>query len=156
VIGLKGDKESQFRKFGIDMPIFKHAKERTQLYLLDVNHVKDIISANIDLKWLPNSTEVQPPGYMNFPEPSQGMYLYNNYFSHYEAEERKIESKEGEGIASRWVKTKSNAQNHHFDVFVYSYCLREIWADLCLKAAKPPLKGNWYDFINYMRINKYL
>lgn len=156
VIGVRGDKEGQYRKLNIDIPVFKPAKERPKLYMLDVNHVKDMISANIDLRWIPGTTEVQPPGFMNFPEPAEGLYLYPNYFQHYESEHRSVDLKDGEGVASRWIKKTTNLPNHFWDVCVYNYCLKEIWADMCLRAAKPPRKGNWYDFINYMREMKYL
>lgn len=145
VVGLKGDKEGQYRKFGIDIPIFKPAKERYKLYLLDVNYIKDTVSTNMELKWEPGAGEVQPPEFMNYPTPSGGSYLLNNYFSHFEAEHRTIESKEGEGIASRWVKKRSNDQNHFWDVFIYNYALHEIWAYLVLK--EQGKKGNWADFV---------
>lgn len=152
VVGVKGDKEGKYRKFGIDVPMFKPARERTKLYILDVNHIKDLVSSNIELKWQPQSSEVQPPGFLNFPEPSGGMYQFNNYFSHFESEERKVETKDGEGIASIWKKKKSHLQNHFWDCYIYNYCLKEIWADLCLKQAKPAMRGNWYDFVSYLKL----
>lgn len=154
VIGIKGDKENQYRKFGADLPYFKIAKERARLFLLDVNHIKDIVSSNIGLKWEPNQGEVQPPGFMNYPLPSDNKYLFHNYFSHYESEQRIVESKEGEGIASRWVKRNSSVFNHHWDIFNYNFTLKEIYADLTLRMHKPPLKGNWLDFVAYLRSNK--
>ena len=152
VIGVKGDKEGQLRKEGYDMPLFKPAKERTRLFLLDVNNIKDSVSNNIDLKW--TSGNVQPPGFLNFPEPEGGLYGFNHYFNHYEAEHRVSEEKDGAVVGSRWVKKHSNDQNHFWDVYIYNYCLKEIWADLCLRAAKPPSKGNWYDFVAYLKLNK--
>ena len=153
VVGVKGDKEGQLRKEGYDMPTFKPAKERTRLYLLDVNHIKDLVSSNIDLKWI-SGTDVQPPGFLNFPQPEAGLYGFNNFFRHYEAEHRVPEEKDGVIIGSRWIKKHSNDQNHFWDVGIYNYCLKEIWADLCLRAAKPPSKGNWYDFVAYLKLNK--
>ncbi len=150
VIGLKGDKENSFRKFGHDMPMFKLAQERSKLYLLDVNHIKDLVSERIDLQW--NREDIQPSGFMNFPEPQDGLYSYNDYFKHYEAEHRAPDPK-SDG-AFRWMKKHSQDQNHMWDVAIYSLCLKEIWADLCLRAAKPPSKGNWYDFVAYLRLNK--
>lgn len=152
VVGLKGDKEGVYRKFGIDLPVFKPARERAGLYLLDVNYIKDLVSNNIDLTWVPGNGEVQPPGFMNYPSPSDGMYQFKNYFSHYEAEHRIIETKEGEGIASRWVKKRTNDQNHFWDVYIYNYALKEIWAYLVLKEAKKP--GTWADFVRLLRSQK--
>jgi len=154
VIGVRGDKEFQYRKIGIDLPVFKPARERTKLYMLDVNYIKDIISQNIDLQWQYNAGEVQPPGFMNYPTPEQGLYLLNNFFIHYQAEHRQIETKEGEGVGSRWVKKHSNDQNHMWDCRIYNYALREIFADMTLRLCKPPRKGNWHDFVEYGKLNK--
>lgn len=154
VIGLKGDKENQYRKFGADLPYFKIARERARLFLLDVNHIKDMVSSNISLKWTAGQGEVQPPGFMNYPLPKDNLYLFHNYFSHYEAEQRVVESKEGEGVAARWVKKHSNSYNHMWDCFIYNFTLKEIYADLTLRMHKPPLKGNWLDFVAYLRANK--
>lgn len=153
VVGVKGDKEGQLRKLGYDVAPFKPAKERTRLYLLDVNNIKDMVSSNIELKWNVGS-DVQPPGFLNFPQPESGLYGFNNYFSHYEAEHRVEDEKDGVVVGTIWKKKKSNSQNHFWDTHVYNYALREIWADLCLKSATPPSKGNWYDFVAYLRMNK--
>lgn len=150
VIGLKGDKESKFRRLGIDVPIFKEARERSKLYLLDVNHVKDTVSTNMELKWSPNNGEQQPTGFMNYPIPSEGLYLLNNYFSHFQAEHRIIESKEGEAIGSRWVKKHSQDQNHAWDCYIYSYCLRDLWANKVLKEAGEK-NGSWADFVRFFK-----
>lgn len=152
VVGLKGNKEDSLRKYGHDMPLFKLAQERSKLYLLDVNNIKDQVSEKIDLKW--TDGDVQPPGFLNFPQPQDGLYGFVNFFKHYEAEHRVEEEKDGQKVGHRWVKKHSNDQNHFWDIYIYNYCLKEIWADLCLRAAKPPTKGNWFDFVAYLRLNK--
>lgn len=152
VIGLKGNKEDSIRKHGHDMPMFKLGQERSKLYLLDVNYIKDLVSEKIDLKW--TDGDMQPPGFLNFPQPQDGLYGFNNFFKHYEAEHRVSEEKDGQQVGHRWVKKHSNDQNHFWDIYIYSFCLKEIWADMCLRAAKPPSKGNWYDFVAYLRLNK--
>jgi phage terminase large subunit GpA-like protein len=149
VIGVRGDKESRFRKMGIDVPIFKPARERSKLYLLDVNHVKDIVSTDMDLKWVAGNGEQQPAGFMNYPEPSDGLYILKNYFSHYASEHRVIESKDGEPIGAMWVK-KSGEQNHFWDVRIYNYSLRELWADGVLREAGYK-KTSWADFVRYFK-----
>ena len=154
VFGLKGDKEGSLKRLGYDVPLFKHGKSHTRLFLLDVNTIKDQVSNCIDLKWTPG--EEQPPGFMNFPSPEKGLYGYNNFFSHFEAEHRVPEYKDGTEVGSRWVKKQSHLQNHHFDVYIYNYVLKEIWAEQTLKAATPPTKGNWFDFVAYMKMNKML
>lgn len=154
VIGLKGNKEDQYRKFVADTAIFKPALERTKLFLLDVNLIKDNLSDAMRLNWDPDTGEPQPPGFMNYPEPSGGLYLYDNFFKHYQAEHRVIEHKDGDSIASKWVKTDTNQQNHFWDVYVYNIALRDIWAYLVLKLS-PLKKGNWADFValqkNYIK-----
>jgi phage terminase large subunit GpA-like protein len=147
VVGLKGDKEGKFRKFGVDTSIFRQAKERANLYLVEVNQVKDEIASLIKLQWDRHNDPVQPPGFMNYPTPSAGLYLFNDYFSHYEAEHRVIESKEGEGIAARWVKKTSASQNHFFDVRVYNISLREILVSMVCKAAKIT-NYSWVDYVD--------
>lgn len=149
VIGLKGDKEGKYRKYGIDAKVFKPALERAKLFLLDVNYIKDVVSVNIELKWDHFSGEPQPPGFMNYPTPSSGLYLFENFFEHYQSEHRAIDSKDGDAIAARWVKISTAKPNHFWDVYVYNYALKEIWAFLVLKEAK--LKGNWTDFVALLK-----
>jgi phage terminase large subunit GpA-like protein len=147
VLGLKGDKEGKYTKFGVDMPHFRPARERTGLYLVEVNQVKDDMSACIKLSWDQHNDRSQPPGFMNYPTPTGGLYLFNNYFSHYEAEHRIIESKEGEGIAARWVKKTSAHQNHFFDVRVYNMAVRDILVSLVCKELKMKTYG-WTDYVD--------
>jgi phage terminase large subunit GpA-like protein len=147
VLGLKGDKEGKYTKFGVDMPPFRPARERTGLYLVEVNQVKDDMAACIKLSWDQHNDRSQPPGFMNYPTPTGGLYLFNNYFSHYEAEHRIIESKEGEGIAARWVKKTSAHQNHFFDVRVYNMAVRDILVSLVCKELKMKTYG-WTDYVD--------
>lgn len=58
------------------------------------------------LKWDSGNDEVQPNGFMNFPTPSNGKYLFQNYFSHFESEVRKTD-KEGNYI---WEKKTATSQ----------------------------------------------
>lgn len=155
VIGLKGNKEEEYRKFGIDMPHFKMAKERSKLYLLDVNFIKDRISANMELRWAPGVDGAQPEGFMNYPTPDSGMYQFRSYFEHFQAEHRVLENKDNTPIAARWVKVNSSAQNHFWDCYVYNYALKDIWADMVLKSNKPVIKGGWAEFIRLGEMKKY-
>lgn len=147
VYGLKGNKAEEYRKYNSDMPIFKLAQERSDLYLLDVNYIKDRVYWRMELKWAREEGDLQPPGYMNFPTPSGGLYLYDNYFSHFEAEHR---VEEGEGIASRWEKKSSKGQNHFWDVFVYNFALKDIWCRNYLQQTEKK-KGNWEDFVQMFK-----
>lgn len=146
VVGVRGDKENQYRKFGIDVPIFKPAKERGKLYLLDVNHIKDGIAEDMKLIWDQRNDTVQPPGFMNYPTPNDGLYTYNGFFKHYESEQRVIDVKEGEGVASLWSKKSTISQNHLWDVRVYNQALRKILMKMVLKELKLP-NGTWADYV---------
>ncbi len=147
VVGVRGDKESKYRKYDADTASFKPGRERAKLYLIDVNHVKDKLADAMKLKWSIQDTE-QPPGFMNFPIPSGGLYLLNNYFSHFEAE-HKVAQEKDDGIAFRWVKKSSNSQNHMWDVRVYNMALKDVIVHLVTTEFKIK-KGVWADFCKLM------
>lgn len=146
IISLKGDKENKYIPLGYDVATFKTAKERPNLYLVQVNKLKDQLADLIRLRWEEGFDESQPPGYLNFPTPSGGLYLFSNYFSHYESEQRKIDSKNGT-ISSRWEKKTSNAQNHFWDVKIYNFAVRDIMIYMIGKELK--MKNfMWNDYVN--------
>lgn len=152
-IGLKGREESKMMRFGADVPPFRVARERANLYLVEVNAVKDDLNDRVKLQWNDLSDEKQPPGFMNFPTPADGKYLFSNYFSHFEAEHRIIETKEGQGVGFRWVKKNSAVQNHHWDISVYNLVLRDILASIMCKELKikPP---SWAEYVKVLRGKK--
>lgn len=128
VIGLKGSKEDSTIRFGVDVAYFKPALERSKLYILQVGLIKDYLSDCMNLKWRPHNEEAQPSGYMNFPQPSKGLYGFENYFEHYESEHRVVEaSADGKHIAARWVKKNAAVQNHMWDCRVYNIAVKEIF-----------------------------
>lgn len=136
VIGLKGKEADKYIKFGIDVPLFKPARERSKLYILEVGLIKDDLSDYMALKWSEND-DSQPNYFMNFPQPSNGLYGFTNYFEHFESEHRVIDTNtEGAGIAARWIKKSSNVQNHMWDCRVYNIALREIVVSLIGKELK--------------------
>jgi phage terminase large subunit GpA-like protein len=147
ICGLKGDKENKFRKLGQDTAKFKKAHERGNLYIVDVNLVKDELAGLINLQWDRWNDSYQPPGFMNYPTPSGGKYLFDNFFSHYEAEHKIPDLKDGEMIGYKWVKKTSVSQNHFFDVRVYNIVLRDIFVYLFGKEAKIT-NPQWSDFVN--------
>lgn len=149
VFGIKGDKEEQYRKFKADLPIYKPARERAKLFLLDVNYLKDLVAECIKLTWDPRHGEAQPPGYMNYPQPEGGLYGYENFFKHYSSEHRTDDIKNDIVIGTRWQKKTSQHPNHFWDVYVYNFALKEMWADLVLRES-PMKKGTWADFVNYI------
>jgi phage terminase large subunit GpA-like protein len=149
VVGLKGKDVDKYVRFGADLSSFKIAKERPNLYLVEVNQLKDDLADFIKLKFDPGNDEKQPANFMNFPTPALGLYLFNNYFSHFEAEHKVTESKEGEAIAARWVKKTSVSQNHFWDVRVYNMVLRDIMVYMMGKEfdVKNP---TWQDYVELL------
>lgn len=143
VIGLKGDKDDKYVKYGIEMPNFKVGQSRTKLFMVRGGQIKDDLQALIALKWDSGNDEAQPSGFMNFPIPSEGKYLLTNYFAHYEAEER-ILDKENNFI---WRKKNTVVQNHLFDCRVYNMALRDI---LLFEIAKE-YKYKFYDWIQFCK-----
>lgn len=148
VFGVKGDKEEQFRKYKADMPLFKRSKEKTNLYLFDVNYIKDLVADCIKLNWNAQNREDQPPGFMNYPQPAEGLYGWENYFKHYQAEHRVDDIRDGLTMGNRWMKKQSNLENHMFDVRIYNFGLKEMWCQMVLQEAG--LKGTWADFVKYI------
>ena len=149
IVGLKGDKEDKYIRFGIDVPKIKPSKERpTNLYILQVGLIKDDLSENMQLKWEDGDAEAQPIGFMNFPNSENGLYEYKNYFSHFEAEHRVIETDPtGNGVAAKWVKKVSTAQNHMWDCRVYNMALRDILL-FQLKKAHGLKELLWVDYVS--------
>lgn len=147
IVGLKGKDVDKYIRFGIDTPSFKPARERGKLYLVEVNQLKDDLAVLMELKWNYANKDIQPGGFMNFPTPSKGLYLYGNFFSHYESEKRQTEIKSGEGIAARWVKKSSSSQNHMWDTRIYNMALKDILVWMVCKELKIQ-KGIWSDYVN--------
>lgn len=147
VIGLKGKDVDRYRRYGIDTMTYRLAKERNDLYLVEVNQLKDELSELMKLRWSANSEIEQPTGLMNFPTPSGGLYTYKNYFSHFEAEERVIKEKEGLGSSTMWVKRNSAAQNHLWDCRVYNMVLKDIIVGLAGKSMEAK-NFTWKEYVS--------
>lgn len=147
VIGVKGKDADKGRRFGIDTSTYRIASERSDLYLIEVNQVKDTLADLMDLKWSLKKDLDQPHGFMNFPIPSGGAYTFKDYFSHYEAEHRVVEkNKIGEGVSARWVK-KGSKQNHLWDCRVYNMGLKDIVVGELGKSLK--IKTfKWNDYVD--------
>lgn len=147
--GLKGDIEDKPLKANADIPMFKRAKERANLYILEVNKLKDQLDERMSLKW--NEGTEQPNGFMNFPNPVGEKYKYETYFKHYEAEVKKLTTNDdGEVIGWLWQKKNTMSQNHFFDCAVYNRGLREIiFQNTCKgQGIKYP---TWADFVRLVK-----
>lgn len=150
VVGLKGDKEDKFIPFGVDVPTTKPAKERNNLYILQVNKLKDQLAECMKLKYSEGKNEQQTTGFINFPQPSGDKYSYANYFEHFESEEKKpMMDKDGNSIATRWQKKTANSQNHFWDVKIYNMALRDIVVYLICKDLKIKNYG-WKDYVDVL------
>ena len=152
VIGVKGNfskTQNKFQKIGQDLPLFKAARERPRLYILEVERIKDELGERMELVWL-NREIQQPVGFINFPEPAGGLYTVKGYFKQYEAEEKIIETDEdGEPIGWKWVRKHSSMANHYFDTMVYNLAARDIFASkMCKEISKKT--GSWSDFVELM------
>ena len=146
VFALKGKDVNKSRRFGVDTPTFKKSRERGDLYLVEVNQVKDTLASSMEMNW--NQKFDQPPGFMNYPIPSGGLYTYKNYFSHFEAEHRIIEkNRNGIGVSAMWVKKNSGVQNHLFDCRVYNIALKDMFSSFILNESKIK-NGTWKDVVN--------
>lgn len=145
VIGLKGKDVDKYTLLHKDVKSYRQARERPNLYLVEANVVKDRAASDMRLKWNPQWAEVQPAGFMNFPTPSNGKYLFSNYFSHFEAE-HKVMDKDS---TFRWVKKSNMHQNHMFDCHLYNIVVRDIFLDKLFVQLKIK-NGTWRDFVDIM------
>ena len=147
VLGLKGKDVDKYRRHGIDTPSFKQSRERKDLYLVEVNQLKDDLADYIDLHWKNDGETPQPSGFMNFPMAEKGKYTYKHYFQHYEAEHRVMQEAASGDQSTRWVKKSNSHQNHFWDVRIYNIALKEILTALMCREAK--IKDFvWADYVN--------
>ena len=154
VVALKGDDDADFEtmltgtKQNADLKTFRPARERSNLFLVATNHTKDILAGNMALKWDPEFHSQQPAGFMNFPTPSDGKYLFSNFFAHFESE-HKIVDKRGN---FRWLKKSKNHQNHLFDCRLYGMVARDLFLDKLFKTYKIK-NGTWADYVSAVTKN---
>lgn len=142
-IGLKGHNVNTFRKMDANTKCYSRSKERNDLYLIQVNQVKDELVGKINMRWMENDGAAQPNGFMNFPEPSASKYTMKDYFVHYEAEQRVLKNDtQGKEVGYVWEKTNANLINTFWDCRVYNEALRELLADLICKEAGVK-EGSW-------------
>lgn len=145
IVGVKGKVETNYRLISKDTPMISRSRESRNLYILQVNQIKDLVADNMKLKEGMDGS--QPEGFMNFPQPKDGKYNLKNYFIHYEGEKRTEVMQNGEVIGYSWEKKTSSSLNHFWDVRVYNIAAREIYLDL-MKLMDPRIKSlTWNDFV---------
>lgn len=145
IIGVKGEAEKNFRTLQKDTPRVRQSRSNHYLYILQANMLKDDLASFIKLK--KGNDEFMPPGFMNFPQQRDGKYDMKNYFSHYEAEHRIEEVKNGNVEGFKWEKRNSQVQNHFWDVRLYNYALTFIIMDIYRKRQKLINQLTWAEFV---------
>lgn len=150
VIGLKGKDEAKSITYGADKSTFRPARERQNLFLVEVNSLKDDLADFMKLPWDPGNDHEQPANFMNFPAPGGGLYTFNRFFSHFEAEEKIIEKKQDRPAMYRWKKKNSVVQNHQMDCRIYNMVVRDIFLFQFAKAIKAPnpQKFTWQEYVS--------
>jgi len=147
VISIKGKDEDKYIRPDVDTKNYKLSTKKRNLYLVESNLTKDNLSNNMGLNWNEDYSDVQPSGFMNFPQPSNGKYLFGNYFSHFEAEHKIIDKKTG---SFTWMKKTAMHQNHIFDCRLYAMVVRDILMDNVLKDHKIK-NGTWQDYVSIIK-----
>lgn len=146
IVGVMGDKEHEWQKYR-DVKDFTPGKSRLNLYLLNVNKMKDDLARQMQLKWDPKHHKAQPYGFMNFPLSRDGKYDFKHYFSHFEAEEKRDNADKGEFI---WEKKGPIAQNHFWDVKIYGTAARDILMEIICKKEMKLKTYNWKIFVDIL------
>jgi phage terminase large subunit GpA-like protein len=153
VVTLRGEGGEKFKKKGNDQKWFKPSKQHARSWMLEVDLIKDNLAERIALNWDRN-TEIQPAGFINFPNPDVGAKKYTpKYFAEYENEKKVIEENEdGEAIGWVWIrvgkggKKSTSSPNHFWDCAVYNLAIREIFIQNLFKRMKLRDK-NWSDYV---------
>ena len=148
--GVKGLKEHLWLEQGVDVPRFTISSSHKRIYNLRVGMYKDDLATLMSLTWDAKKEDSQPFGFMNFPQSEGGKYQLNNFFSHFEAEERRsVKDKKGK-IVYRWEKINSAVQNHHLDTRVYNYAALDILMARLFEREKIK-NGTWGTFVELMK-----
>lgn len=148
VVGVRGNKEDRYVARDGNLKLFDVGKYRNDVYFLQVGVFKEMLANQMKLRWEAGA-ELQPPNFMNFPQPANGLYGYENFFEHYESEHRtEVTNKDG-SKAFRWEKVNTGVQNHLWDCRVYNMALREIivWK---VGLALGEKEFRWVDYVNYV------
>lgn len=150
VVGLKGKGINVHRKIDANTKIYSKSREREDLYLVEVNQVKDELYGAMNLKWNEGTSILQPPGFMNFPTPEDGKYTMKSFFKHYEGEKKVMKiNANGKEEGYVWEKKSASSLNHFYDCRVYGITIKEIVADRVCKEVGAPMM-NWSNFCTFM------
>lgn len=150
VVGVKGIDDEKYVKV---VPDFRTYKKSTRhgLFLIQTNYTKDLLNGYMQLPWNPVVNSHQPFGYMNFPVPTSGKYLFENYFAHFESEHKMVDDKTG---AFRWVKKNDNVQNHLWDCRLYANVAKDIFLDEMIFHPRQIKNGVWTDYVKLLNLDQ--
>lgn len=140
IFGLMGDKENAFVSQQLNLPLFKQASSRHNLFMCNVNAAKDIVANRMKLPWDMRNDSSQPHEFMNFPN-----YPSDRFFSHFESETRRINDKGN----YMWQKKSPTSQNHQWDVFVYFVITLQLYL---WKFFKKGLKEEVFNWAEYAKL----
>lgn len=144
--GVKGDKAQEIGiQKNADYKPFMISKERNDLWILNVNLYKDAVATAMGRSWSEFLGASQPGGFMNFPTPSDGKYLFTSFFEHFEGEHKVAEK--GKYV---WKKKSPKHQNHFWDCRVYNLAAKDIIMNQTLKEYKV-VNGTWVDFVTIIK-----
>ena len=133
-VGLKGQKADAYRKNDANTRCYSKSRERSDLYLVNVNQIKDELAGKVNLRWLEQDGAKQPHGFMNFPSPSGGRYTMKDYFIQYESEHKILKhDPAGKEVGYIWQKKHGNVINTFWDCRVYNEAVKEILMDAVCK-----------------------
>lgn len=145
IFGVKGVPEINFRRNTKDSPRVRKSPNKPQLYLLDVEQLKDELAESMKLKMTDEGT--QEDGFMNYPLPSGKKYSLPHYFKQYQSEVRKEVSEGGEVVGFKWEKKNSDVENHFWDVRIYNNAARYVFIDLIKRTNPTKYKAlSWETF----------
>ena len=146
IFGIKGVPEINFRRNSKDVAVVKKSPNVANLYLLDVEQLKDKLAQNMKLRASEDGT--QESGFMNFPESQSGKYQLKGFFKHYESEARKEIREGGDVVGFKWEKKNSSVENHFWDVEVYNLAAVFVFLDLIKRSDPSKLKDlSWSTFV---------
>lgn len=134
VQGVKGKGNADYYYTDKDARVIKRsAEDPDNLWSVEVGHLKDNLAVRMNLKWVPGE-ESQPTGFMNYPNPGNGLYGWKNYFQHFESEKRVyVKNRDGTDVKARWEKKASDSQNHMWDCFIYNMAGKDIFIKILVE-----------------------
>lgn len=143
IIALKGKDQEKYINPLADVRTYKQSVNKANLYLVEGGLIKDQIAEQMGLTCNPKYHEAQPAGFMNFPLPGNGLYLFDNFFSHFESEHKVLDK----DMMYRWLKKSQNHQNHMLDCRVYNIVVKDIFINRIFREMQIK-NGIWADYVD--------